>query len=399
MLDNFKTFSSDEILTWLNDAREFLLNPRTVITRIKSRGPSAIQREFLFFFLIYSGSYLFLTIGTTVDAWVRPAVLNILTLFPSLVLFYLAARIFKTGYFFSTAAYFFGLHLLITPLAILFYATFLSTENYTYKYFVDCVTGIGAAYLFIMFGFAVESNKRLAIKISITSYLFANLVYFAFTRIDTDEYGVTRFSEADPIYQEYIDLVSPIENKEVWPTTRSFVVFRGKVQIQFGIQDVQMSNSSNSTMSEIRAYKTSIDKSLIHVEKVIPQLNFHRNKNIALVWKKYLEDVKEEINFSVADTTELSLIKSEMIDSITEAKMKVYIMRTDVNKLLNNHLPLKWYHNSIVKHHNNSQNIQEVSHYLIIFFVGNLLDVLVSDIILDEDAPRPIKERFIEIDE
>lgn len=400
MTDFLKDFKTKEISEWINEAVVFFIKPRQVIKQIIAKKPEALLRQFIFFFLINTTSYLFLTLGTSVNEWVKPAVINIFITIPIFILFYIGTKFFKgKNYAKEILIYVLAIHFLVTPLTIIVYATFLATENYTYKYLADIISGIALLYLIFFIGFAVEDDRKKAFRITITCYLVINLFYFSFERINVDPYSTNNLSENDPIYQEYAMLVKPLKYKEKIPTTRFIMIYANKIHTFFGTQDIVTEYSSRGEDELNALYIKSVTENISHIEKVSEKLQFQRNKDISIVWLEYFKDIKFEAEFKIKDTLQIKELGLKQYDSTSfgEMGMKTYLMGTDIGKMMKNQIPLKWYNNSIVQNHTNSTIGTEIAN-IIVFVLGQSLDYLVGDIILKEGEPKPYTDTFLDLE-
>jgi hypothetical protein len=401
MLDSFKDFKIEEISDWSKEYVNFIIKPKKVIDKIFEKKSDEIFRQFLFYFSVYTASFLFLSLSTSITQWIKPAVINLFTSIPLIILFIISTKFLKKKYKYSKiVAYVFGFQFITIPIIILIFATFLTTENYTYKFISDIFSSIAIIYLLFNFGFAIEEKKSKALKLTLISYLILNLLYFGFQRIDIDPYANVNFNETDPIFSEYYLLTKPIENKGTIPTTRFVTVFNDKVETYFSLQNIITDSVSRSTNQQNADYLKKIERDINHIVEQKANLKFRRNINASSLWYEYLNDIKTEAKFKFTDVSQISELNSKPLPlgEISEIGVKGYIAQTDLGKIIKTQIPLKSYHNSIITNSRNSTIASEVSHR-IVFFFGYVLDYVIGDLILKDGAPKEYKEVFLEFEE
>jgi hypothetical protein len=400
MYSNLINFSFDEISEWLNDYWLFLIKPKITIDRLLSKPKEKVFRQFLFHFIVYTSAYIFLSLGTTITDWIKPAIINLFFSIPIIFILAISAKI-ATGnsYYRKIIMFVSGSVLIFVPITIVMYAAFLQSENYTYKFMTDIFSGLIALYVVLVVGFAIEGNIIKASKISFVSYLVVNLLFFSFERINNDPYSSDNFDEYDPIFQEYAELTKPLKNKEVVPTTRFISVFKNKIETHFGTQDIIKGKVSQSNDFLEKQYLKDLNDNITHVTESSTQIKFRRNKIIATYWQKYFHDIKEEVDYKVINQTQIDELKLEPIPfkTVQDLGGQIYLMNTDIKKIFETQLFLKAYNNSIIENHETSLNIIDTSQ-IILFFFGKLGDYLVGDVILKEGDPKPYKEIFKEIE-
>lgn len=399
MYSNLTNFSFDEISEWLSDYWLFLIKPKITIDSLLLKPKEKVFRQFLFHFLVYTTTYIFLSFGTTINDWIKPAIINLFFTIPVIFMLAISAKL-ATGksYYRQIIMFVLGSVLIFVPITIIMYAAFLQSENYTYKFMTDIFSGLIALYVVLIVGFAIERNIRKAIKISVVNYLVVNLLFFSFARINNDPYSSDNFEEYDPIFQEYAALTKPLKNKEIVPTTRFISVFKNKIETHFGTQDVIKGKASQSNDFLEKQYLKDLNDNIRHLNESSPQIKFTRNKIIATYWQKYYHDIKEEVDYKVINQSQIDELKLEPIPfkTVQDLGWQIYFMSTDINKILVTQPFLKAYNNSIIENHETSLNIIDTSK-IILFFFGKIADYLVGDVILNEGAPKPYKEIFIEI--
>lgn len=400
MTGDLKKFEIKEINEWLAEARQFFINPRQIVKKITAKNQNKATRQLLFFFLVNCASYLFLSLGTSLNDWIRPATINILTIIPTFLLFYAGTLFFKgKRYWKDLLTFFLGVHLLVTPVAILLFAAFLNTENYTYRYVFEIIDGIALLYFVFVVGFAIEDERPKAFKLTLVCYFVLNLAFVVLQRVDIDPYASTGITATDPIYQEYVDLTKPLKFKEKLPTTRMIIVYKGKVQTNFSTQDIITEHQSLSEPEANKLYMTAIADNISHLDKQMDKLLFKRNRAIADTWLVYFKDIMFEAEYKIKDTTEIKKLGLAQYDSsiFRATGMEMYLMHTDIPKMVNNQILLKWYNNSIVTNHKNSERISEVPQ-IITFFVGHIVDYAMGEYIFKDGEPKPYKDIFLELE-
>lgn len=400
MYNNFTDFSFDEISEWISDYWNFIIKPRFVINKILQKNKEKIFRQFIFHFLVYTASFLFLSFGTTITDWIKPAVINLFFAIPLISILFLSTKL-ATGknYLKEIIIFILGSLLIFLPLTIILYTAFLQSENYTYKFSLDIISGIIALYIAFMLGFAVENDIKKSIKISFVNYLLLNLIYFVFVRIDNDPYSVKNFDTYDPVYEEYTELVKPLKTKESIPTIRFVSAIDGKIDTHFGTQDIIKEDVSSSNNSLEKKYLETLEFDIKHIIGSSKTLQFKRNKIIAGYWLKYYNDIKEEAKYKIMDEEEIQKLQLRRlpIKILDELGGKMYIMRTDVGKIFSTQTILKAYNNSMVSNHETCESINQISQ-ITLFFFGKIAEYIVGDLILHEGDPKPYKEVFLEIE-
>lgn len=400
MFESLKDFKVEEISEWSKEYIKFIIKPKKVIDNIFKKKSDEIFRQFLFYFLIYTCSFLFLSLSTSITQWIKPAVINLSTSIPLIILFIITTKFFKKKYKNpKIIAYVFGFHFITTPIIILIFATFLATENYTYKFIYDIFLSLATIYLLFNFGFAIEEKKSKALKITLVSYLILNLLYFGFQRINIDPYANVNFNEIDPIYSEYYQLIKPIKNKDIIPTNRFVFVFNNKIETYFSLSNIITDSVSRSTNQLNVDYLKQLDKNILHLKEQSANLSFLRNKNASSLWLEYFYDIKSEAEFKFSDTSQISELnlKPIFLEELNSLGTKFYIIQTDLGKILKTQIPLKSYHNSIILNSQNSTMVYEISDK-VIFFVGYILNYVIGDLILKDGEPKEYKEVFLDFE-
>uniref|UniRef100_UPI00404A7A2E hypothetical protein n=1 Tax=Gelidibacter sp. TaxID=2018083 RepID=UPI00404A7A2E len=400
MIDFLKDYKSEEISEWINEFLLFLIKPRQIVDKIFKKNKNEKLRQFFFHFTIYTASFIFLSIGSSISDWIKPAILNLFSIIPEIILFIISTRILsKKDYLTKILIFVIGLQFILVPLIIVVFTLFLNSENYTYKYIADILSGFSAIYLIFVAGFAIEKDNIKALKILGTSYLILNIFYFLFLRINVDPYSTTNFTERDPIYSEYYKLVEPLKNKEIIPTYRFVTNFNNKIETTFGVQEIISDKESKGSTDDNELYIKNLNKNIEHIEKAIPNIKFKRNQAIADNWLDYFRMIQNEVNYKIKDTAELKTLKlKEMNTHKGEGfTLTTYYGATDFGKIIALQIPLKWYNNSILHNHNKSALTSEISNGILLF-LGTVLDYLVGDVILEEGAPKPYTEKFIELE-
>ncbi len=400
MIDFFKNFKSEEISDWISDFLLFIIKPRKVVQKISEKEKDEKFRQFIFHFSIYTGSFIFLSIGTSVSDWIKPALLNLFSIIPIIVLFFIATRILgKKDYLGKIFIYVVGFQFVLLPLIIITFTLFLNSEDYTYKYISDFLSGFSGIYLIFVSGFAIEKKNLKALKITAISYLILNLFYFIFVRINADPYSNNNFVQKDPIYLEYYNLVNPLKNKEIIPSYRFVTVIDDKIQTEFGVQEIISDKSSTGSTDDNELYIETLNNNIEHIKSAQPNLKFVRNQEIALTWLDYYKAIKREVDFKVKDTsqiTEMNLthIKTYKVENFT---LTNYYGTVDLEGIINNQIPLKWYHNSILTNHQKTTIPSQISS-IINTFLGRVLEHVVGDLILKEGEPKPYTEKFLKLE-
>jgi len=400
MYNNFTDFSFDEISEWISDYWNFILKPKFVINKILQKNKEKIFRQFIFHFLVYTASFVFLSLGTTITDWIKPAIINLFFTIPIISVLLLSTKL-ATGknYLKEIIIFILGSLLIFLPITIIIYTIFLQSENYTYKFLLDIISGIIALYVTFMVGFAIENDKKKSIKISMVNYLLLNLIYFAFVSIDNDPYSSGNFDSYDVIYEEYSTLVKPLKTKESIPTVRYITVFDGKIETHFGTQNIIKEYVSSSNNSLEKKYLETLEFDINHIIESSKTLKFKRNKVIADYWLKYYNDIKEEAKYKIYDEEEIQKLQLKRlpIKDLDELGLKMYLMNTDIGKIFSTQTILKAYNNSIIDNHETCESINQISQ-ITLFFFGKLADYIVGDLILHEGDPKPYKEVFLEIE-
>jgi hypothetical protein len=402
MLESLKNFKIEEISDWIKEYLRFIINPKKVIDSIFEKKNDEILRQFLFYFLLYTASFLFLSLSqsTSISQWIKPAIINLFTTIPLIILFIITTNFFKKKYAKShIIAYVFGFQFIATPIAILIFATFLTTENYTYKFLFDIFSSIAIIYLFFNFGFAIEEKTSKALKITFVNYLILNLLYFGFKQIDVDPYSYGNFNQTDPIYLEYSELVKPLKDKEILPTNHIVTVYKDNIETYFSLSEIIMDTISQYNDQLNSDFLISLDENILHLKEKSENLKFHRNQYASALWLEYFYDIKTEVEFkynNISQISELNL-KPLPIEEVNDFGVQIYLVQTDLGKMLKTQIPLKSYHNSTIQNHKNSTLASEVSHR-IIFFIGYVLDYIIGDLILKQGEPRVYKEIFLELE-
>lgn len=403
MYANLTNFNFNEISNWLNDYVLFLIKPRQVITKILQKSKEEVFGQFLFHFIIYTASFVFLSFGTTINDWIKPAIINLFLSIPLIILFFISTKIAsREKYSKKIIVYVLSCLFVFVPIYIVIYATFLASENYTFRYLLDILSSISVLYIIFNLGFAIENNKIKALKITLINYLLLNFIFFCFERINRDPYSqtnvITSLNIEDPIYDEYKRLVKSIKNKEKLPTIRMIAVYKDDIKTYFCLQDVVKENISSSNDKEERIYLQAIASNLEHIKEYSITMKFRRNQTVSELWTEYFNHIKEEAEYKVESLDEIEKLKMKQLstgETLASLEVKLYSMSTNVSKMVTNQMSLKAYNNRIIKDHQDSTICSEIS-YIILLFFGKTADYIIGDVILKEGAPKPYKEVFLE---
>lgn len=393
MQDYLKNFKPEDILEWLKEAANFFWKPSAYIADILEKPRKDLVNQYIFYITIYCSVFVLFGIGVSAKEWVKPLLFSLYTSIPTLILFTIVARIYGREYFQKVFFYVLTYQLLFTPIIVLTYATYLSSVDYFYRYIFSFLNGLATLYLVAMLGFAIESNKKLALKISITNYLILNLFYVLITRLNIDPYSKQDFQSIDPIYHEYKSMVEPLDFKEQVPSSRFVVVFNDKINTSFTLQKIMLEATGTGNTETNDAFIKKVNNSLNQLEKNQENIIYERNKRNSQLWIEYLKILKEESEFQIKDTTQLRELNATKVDSLSDPRYGVYILGVDVGRMVQKQIPLKWYHNSTIENHDNTSAISDVF-YFTTFFIGHLLDYIYGNFILKEYEPKPYKEIF-----
>ncbi|CAM3862332.1 hypothetical protein FLCU109888_05405 [Flavobacterium cucumis] len=389
-----KDFNLEEITEWITDYLFFLVKPGKYIQKTLEKSKEEILRQYLFYFIVYCASFIFLTPTNSFTDWIKPGILNLYGLIPSVFIIILSTRIATKGNY-STKIILFVLTyiLLILPLSILPYAMYLNFENYAYKFFSGIFSALATIYLLISIGFAIENNRKLAIKISVVNYLVFNILYFLLNLASFDVTSSSSFDDYDPIYQEYAELVKPIKNPGVVPTGRIIMKSdTGKFTTAFTTQDIVTDKKGTGSTDGNEIYKKNITEQIQRLKEIKDKVMFRRNRENIIEWIEYLELIKSEVDFKPTDEyLEKKFVKKIKIDSLNG--YSAYLAGIDSSNFFLHQYSLKKYNNDMIENHQISSDINYVGQ-IPIFFIGKILDYYVGDKLMKRGEPKVYKEVF-----
>lgn len=129
MFEFLKDFTFNEVSEWIKDYYNFFLSPRKTIENILAKNTEQKSRQFIFYFFVYAATFIFLSVETSLTAGIKPAFLNLFSIFPIALLFCMVSRFFGKKHTNRTLVYVFIFHLISIPILNTLLAVFLTTEN------------------------------------------------------------------------------------------------------------------------------------------------------------------------------------------------------------------------------------------------------------------------------
>ncbi|GGF28076.1 hypothetical protein [Flavobacterium limi] len=397
MFEFQKDFTFNEVSEWITVYYNFFFKPRITIKDILIKNKEQKTRQFLFFFFVYAASFIFLSVETSLTAGIKPAILNLFYIFPIAFIFGLVSRFFGKKYIGGTLAYIIIFHLIAIPIINILTAIFFTSENYTYYFIQNIFSAISSFYMFLFFGYAIEQKFGKATFISLTNFLIVNLIILCFLRINFDPYSQP-YGDTDLIYQEYSNLVKPLNNKELIPTYRTINNYNDKISTDFLLQEVISGKDASGSTKNNDKFIFNIEENIKHIQEATTKLAFNRNREIAYVWLNYLKEVQRETNYKVKDIFELEDLKPTKMFSkeINGNKLTCYYKKIDYKKMLEMQVHLKWYNNSIIENHNKCVYPSNLCNSILVF-PSNFLNNIISKL-LGEKSTEELKFQFDELE-
>lgn len=386
MFEFLKDFTFNEVSEWITDYYNFFLSPRKTITDILSKNTEQKTRQFLFYFFVHAATFIFLGVETSLTAGIKPAILNLFYIFPIALIFSLVSTIFGKKYIGRTLTYVIIFHLIAIPIMNVLMAVFFTSENYTYFFIENIFSAICSIYLFLFYGFAIEQKFSKALIITLTNLLIINLLVLCFLRINFDPYSDSS-GDSDLIYQEYADLIKPLNSKELIPTYRVFNEYNNKITTDFFLQEVISGKEASGSTTNNPKFLINLQENIKHIEETLPKITFNRNKKIAHLWMDYLKEVQREVNYKVKDIFELEALKPTKMFSreINRNILTSYYKKIDYQKMLDMEIQLKWYHNSTLENHEKCVYPSILANNLLVY-PGTFLNYQIGKLLGEKDT-------------
>jgi hypothetical protein len=391
----FSDFNKANIINWLRETGTFFRSPRTYVTNLAAKAPEDLLPQFVFYFVVYTFSYIFFSSASDFATLIKPAIFSVTFAIPTIFIFTLSSFIItKTNYFKSTAIFVMSAILFVGPAIMIIYAVFLGTEDYTYLLLGNIGNSLLILFCVFFYGFALSNDRKIAWKISLFNYAFLSLLYLVFivVNFDKDAAGPVTVHD-DLILSEYRSIVEPLKEKERTPNARIITVFYDKIysDVTIGnmIKDHQFTGSTDSN----KIYRKNIALNLTTLNNKLKDIKFRRNRQAVLLWIKYYNAVAEQYDFKYHDTTQvfhdrdLHLLK---IDS--GGRIRLYSSGVRLDSIVATQMQLKAYHNNLIRVASLSDDPAFISD-IIVFFPGKIIEGIYFQLFID-GVKHVYKEQF-----
>jgi hypothetical protein len=388
-------FNRENIIQWSKDFLMFFRSPRKYVAELSARSGAELLPQFLFYFLAYCASFLFVSTDSLKELW-KPAILGLASTIWTVILFCFTTWIALGKLHLKQILIFvLSLSFFTNSIGLIVFSYFINVEDFTYRLLYNTWMSIASLVLVFGFSFIIQPNVKKGFKLMLVNYVVMNLLVLGFQRISFDKYtNMLPMQWADPIYSEYIELVTPLKQKEKIPVQRFYSVIMGNVSTGFTLQDIVNGTNAEGGTDQNNVFREEINQYQSYLEKQKENLKFTRNKEIAKLWLRYYQTISTQINIKIKDTNELKGIKDlELLMSDSLGRAQMYLSPINFgDSIFVLQYQLKEYHNNIIK----SSTISDIPTNISLVCI-NFLDLLLDQgiyLLLNEGKGRPYKEKF-----
>lgn len=398
LLDFFTNFKTENLIDWTKKAISFFRNPSHFVNDIAQKPSSEILPQYSFYFLIYAFSFIFFSLGFSIGDVIKPAILNISLIIPQILLFSLSSWFAtKKSYFKKVAIFLLSLNFFLSPFIYLLYSLFLNSETYIYKLIMSSLLALASLIIVFAFGFIVETNRKIALKLVIVNYLFINALFLISLRINFDrDGGIVPPLYQDSIYDEYASFAKNLRSKDKIPVTRFYFIHGNKIFTRYATHNLVSDTLSFGGDSVNEIYEKDVSYNIKLLRERAPDLKFIRNKKTCDLWLDYFNSISLLINYKIQNKDELKGRKDlVLITADSSAHYYLYSGPIPIDSTFSLQLELKKLHNNLIKVSKASNYPNEISQKAT-FILGYILDDLIFRI-FDEGKMRPYKDLFLDI--
>ncbi|WP_316778807.1 hypothetical protein [Pedobacter antarcticus] len=315
-----KDFTKDNSLKWIKEMVSFFKKPRRFVIVTSSKPTSEIIPQYAFYFLIYTLSYLLLSIGSEMAVAFKTALLSLIVTVIFIIVFsIIGLAVNRTNYFKKISIFIFSLVFFTNPVVLALFSRFLIVENYSYKLGACIIIGIVQLCCFVFYPFFIEVQKKRAWRLFASSFLILNLFWLLTSFFQFDDYEKKdELMVNDPIVSEYLNTYETLFNKDSIPTLRIFYVEDDMYKNTFLVQDVADTiNHATGGIRDNTVYIKNLQSNIENLERSIRGAKYYRNKDIFIAWKSYFSQILAECTFPTLEPTEFQVLNSKgQIDTL-----------------------------------------------------------------------------------
>lgn len=381
----FSDFNKPNIINWLREAGAFFRSPREYVTVLASKAPEDLLPQFVFYFVVYSFSYIFFSSAADFATLIKPAIFSITLSIPAIFIFTLSNYIItRTNYFKSTFIFVMSAILFVGPAIMLIYAVFLGTEDYTYLLLGNIGNSLLVLFCVFFYGFALANDRKIAWKITLFNYAFLSILYLIFivVNFDKDAAGPVTVHD-DIILSEYRYVVEPLKEKERTPTARFVTVFYDKIYSDVTIGNMIKDHQFTGNTDSNKIYRQHIASNLTALNNQLKGIKFRRNRQAVQLWIKYYNAIAQQFDFKYSDTAQVFRdpdLHTIKIDS--GGRIRLYSSGIRLDSIVATQMQLKAYHNNLIRVASLSDEPAFISD-IIVFFPSKIIEEIYFQLFID----------------
>jgi hypothetical protein len=390
-IDVFHDFTKKNIILWLGDIWIFVRTPRDFIRAASARSADKIFSQFLFYFIIYTASYLLLLNSSDFNSAIKPSVMNIILALPIIPYFGIIARIISKRFNLKEIFLFVMMaNLTIAPFEIALLTLYMNSESQVYLIMYSLLHLVLVAYIFYGFGFIVQESFWKGVGMVLLSIAISSLFYLSIELIKFENnFQQLESTDNDSVFQEYKELFSNVQYEPTIPIKMS--VMRGKVVVAtyYGIQNIYASSTMDFTPDSIKRFKDITRSNIAALKIGIPKLKFQRNISFFQVLLEYYTSIDAEVDSNYLNA-KLDYVDAHVINNkVPGVKFKQNI---DFKANVGTTAYVQMYNNQIIKLNRLNESIT-VLHEVFPFLAGRILSNL-----LYPECRRYPTEPFLKLD-
>lgn len=363
MLELTRDYTKENIIIWLKEALLFFRAPIKYVNVLSNKSSADLIPQFIFYFVIYTSSYLFYTASTAgydFGNLIKHAIPSYLFIIPTVIICCLSAWLATRSFYFKKILIFeLSFSLFLTPIWLTLNSLFLSHEDYSFRLIGSIILGLSAWYSYLCLGFVIQGINWLGFKITFINLIVMNIIVFANFRIEYDNFspgGIGIYD--DPIYEEYKNLASKLKYKDTFPAVKIAVIQKGKFTTFNATMDDQDLKFASLDTNELKKFDKAVVDNISYLKSIQSTLKYTRNRYAAAKYLEYFNAVATEMKLQITDTTELyktdelrqlsPIDELRQLSPIKEKDIKIYSYDIRNDSIDNGRQFLREYHNNII---------------------------------------------------
>jgi hypothetical protein len=281
--DVFKDFTKNNIINWLNDLVMFISSPRIFIKQITSREAEDLFSQYLFYFIIYTFSYLLTTNATDFNSLVRPSILDLFFCIPLVSLFMVSCKIASGNTYAKQLIVFVGtLYLIYSPLNLFLFTLYVTQENYIFLFLQSILTFIFLTYLIYGFCFMIPVNVRNKFKTFLLNLLLIGVGYLLLEQAAFNlNKGNITIGDHDEISQEYERFIKGVAYSSYVPLPINMMNGKQITKTYYGLVSIGVDSVFQMDPDSIRVFQRNTLNNITYIKSRLPSLKFYRNVECA----------------------------------------------------------------------------------------------------------------------